>query len=189
MYPIENAETINRRLKDTFGLMNDFARYRITWPNDEFEVRKVGKTEEGFQLIHPEFRRVHKYEEWRWNHWIIERLMEVPVVNLSDLPENVLSYEPLWTLEEKELAWPPIRFICNSVEEKIGKKLFKKYKHPYEGLTTEEQLQKKDEELREIESYLYPNETRVGDALAYHGAIVVPTNYVGANKRVIEGEK
>ena len=194
MFPKENIDTINRRLKDTFGLYADKVRYRVTWPNDEFEVRRVNHTEEGFQLIHPEFRKVHKYEKWRWDHWIIERLMEVPTVNTAQLAGASLSYEPLWTLDEKELAWPPIRFICQTVEDKIKNaqngQQYQQYKHPYEGLTTEEQIQKHEQELKEIESYLYGNETRVTDALAYHGAIVVPTNYVGTDVRKLgQGEK
>lgn len=189
MYPRENIETLNRRLKDTFGLYQDKPRYRLTWPNDEFEVRRVNHTPEGFQLIHPEFQRVHKYEKWRWDKWILERIMEVPVVNMVQMAGAALSYEPLWTLEEQQIAWPPIRFICQSVEDKINKAgNFKQYKHPYEGLTTKEQLEKKQQELDEIYATLYGNETRVGDALAYHGAIVVPTNYIGSNARK-SGEK
>lgn len=186
MFPKENIETINRRLKDTFGLYNDIVRYRLTWPNDEFEVRRVNHTEEGFQLLHPEFRRVHKYEKWRFNHWILERIMEVPVVNMTQMAGANLSYEPVWTLEEIQIAWPPIRFICQQIEDKIGKTMYKQYKHPYEGLTTKEQLEKKQKELDDIYAALYGNETRVGDALAYHGAIVVPTNYIGSNARKIE---
>lgn len=189
MYPRENIDTLNRRLKDTFGSYEGHVRYRITWPNNEFEIRRMNFTEEGFQLIHPELRRVHKYEKWRWDHWILERIMEVPVVNMERLGGANLSYEPCWTLEEIQIAWPPIKFICNTIEEKIGKKLYKQYKHPYEGLTTKEQLEKKQMELDEIYQSLYGNETRVGDALAYHGAIVVPTSYIGSNARKTEDTK
>jgi len=195
----EPIPVINRRLREYFGLRAERPYFRLTWPNDEFEIRKVNYTPEGFQLIHPEFRKVHKYEKWRWDHWILERLSEVPIINMKDLPDIALSYEPIWTFDkDKPICWAPVRLLVETVlnQARAGSS-YKKYKHPYEGLTDKQAIEKRDAEVQEMYDYLYGDETKIGDALAHeHGVgfttskILLPnTSIPKPNAKIVLGDK
>jgi len=180
VFIVESVPVINKRLREHFGLRSEKAYFRLTWPNDEFEVRRTNKTPEGWTLLHPEFRKVHKYEKWRWGCWVLERLSEVPIVNLKELADTALSYEPIWTFEKGQPpAWAPVKFLITTLlEQARSAGVYKKYKHPLEGLTTEELKESKKLELEAIERELFGNETRIGDALAHEHGVGYTTSKI-----------
>ncbi len=182
---MDTIETINRRLSDQFGEVENRQNFRVVWSEDQLEKRWTNYTNEGFELIHPEVRELPKYKQWVQNKYILEKLVVVPEVN--DLTTK-LSYEPLWVFETPDgnpvrPTWMGVKFIVQAVLNNIENAgNYKKYKDPDEGLKTKEQLEKKDDELKRLQEELFPNESDVGDALAYREGISVPSNYVSGKK-------
>lgn len=190
-FPFEPIRVINKKLEDHYGLTNDKPTFRLTWPDDEFEVRNQNFTPEGLQLIHPKPQRVHKYVKYLHGFWVLERLTEVPLSNINSgvlKLEQGLSYEPLYHFYDidphtgeyiaKQPAWRPIQFLVEACLDNIKKgSTFTKYKHPKAGKSRQELIAEDVAELQEIEAYLALNETETGDALAHRQGIVVPRNY------------
>lgn len=183
---MEPVETINQRLERDYGKLDDLRPYwRVVWSEDQFEKRLTNFTAEGFELIHPEVRELRKYP-YDHNKYILEMLTEISVIDLIELPtSNGLSYEPRWVFQDKYgNALPPrydfIELIIKTIHDKIGYK-GKRYKDPYSDPKTA--LEVKEKEIKDLEGYLYGNETPVGDALAYRegvgytkGPLALPKN-------------
>ena len=170
---METLEIINKRLKDNYGETVDKPNFRIVWSETEFENRLTNFTNEGFELIHPEVRQLPKYRQWIREKYVLERLTEVPIINESELPESRLSYEPLWVFEDAKgnavrPTWPAAKFVIETVHEQVRtSSYYTKYKDPDNGLTQEQQFEKRNLELQEIQDELFGNETTIGDALAH----------------------
>ena len=64
--------------------------FRITWANDETEMRLVGELDNGIQLLYPEVREVKKYPYLK-DFYVLERLVVVPDINKEELPTQKLS--------------------------------------------------------------------------------------------------
>jgi len=176
MIPIEKIETINKRLLDHYGSTNNLPNFRIIFSEDQFENRLTNYTDEGFQLIHPEVRRLPKYKQWIQEKYILERLMEVPAINQNEL-QNILSYEPIWVFEDKEglplrPAWIAAKMVVDQIHQNMENKgIFTRYKDPDDGLKTKDQLEKKDHELKQLEEALFGDENDITDALAYGNGV------------------
>ena len=170
---METLEIINKRLKDNYGETTDKPNFRIVWSEDEFENRLTNFTDEGFELIHSEVRRLPKYRQWIKNKYVLERLTEVPVFQENELPVSKLSYEPLWVFEDVKgdavrPTWSAAKFVIETVHEQVRTAgVYIKYKDPDSGLTKEQQFEKRNLELQAIQDELFGNETTIGDALAY----------------------
>jgi hypothetical protein len=187
----EPINVINTRLKDHYGFLNGKVNFRLTWPDDEFEIRNQNFTPEGLQLVHPKAQRVHKYIKYLHGFWVLERLLEVPLTNINAgvlKLEQGLSYEPLYHFYDidpntgeykaKQPAWRPVQFLVDACLSNIkAGNTYLKYKHPKAGKNTKELIAAEQAELQEIEAYLAINETETGDALAHRQGIVVPRNY------------
>lgn len=176
MIPIESVDTINRRLRDHYGSTDEKANFRIVFSEDQFEMRLTNYTDEGFQLIHPEVRKLPKYRQWIHEKYILERLMEVPAINQTEI-QNILSYEPIWTFEDNEgfplrPAWIAAKMVVEQVLENLENKgIYTRYKDPDDGLNTKDQLEKRNVELTNLEEALFGNENDITDALAYHEGV------------------
>lgn len=172
---IEPVEVINRRLQENYGETeekgNRLPNYRIVWSEDQMELRRTDRTREGFQLAHPVVMELPKYRQWIQKKHVLERLTVVPIINEQDLPSSKLSYEPIWVFEDaKGRALPPVWPMCKFVIDGIHDRMAQAgayTRHPDHNETKEEL----DARLKEIEAYLYQNETDVGDALATKNAI------------------
>ncbi len=154
----EPINVINTRLKDHYGFTAEKVKFRLTWPDNEFEIRNQNFTPEGIQLTHPKPQRVHKYVKYLHGFWVLERLMDVPVINLHNLPDNVLSYEPIYHFYEidkntrlyvpKQPAWMPIKFLVDSLLGNMNAAgVFTKYKHPKAGKSRKELIAEDQAEL------------------------------------------
>lgn len=186
MFTYESIEVINKRLKEHYGLLEDKPNFRLQWPDEEYEIRLLNHTPEGLQLLHPVFKKVHKYLKIYHGFWVLERLTEVDVINQQHLPDTALSYEPIYHFYDlkngqataKQPAWPPIKFLIDTLLDNIRQKgIYTRYKHPNAGDTSEDIILKRLEELREMEDYLFGDETNVTTALAHQWGVVVPRNY------------
>lgn len=178
---LEPIEDINRRLEDHYGRMNDHAKYRVVWSNDQKEKR-FGHWEdylpEGlFIRAVSEVREVPKYVHIH-DRFVLERLVENPHhdENVDGAPIDRLTYEPIWTFEDKHgNALPPAWIACKYVVDHVHKMerergIYTRHKEP----TVEEAEEAKRVKLKEYTQALFGNESDVTDALRYKEGIVVP---------------
>lgn len=184
----EPIESINRQLVDLFGVDTTSGQpiWRIVWSNDQFEHRLSHHTPEGFELLQPQVQWLPKYKQWIPDKFVLERLVVVPEVSMNELPATKVSYEPIFVFENSKHEYLPpkltvAKFAIDAVYAAQGKSSLAKYKDPDFGLNTADLIQKKREELAELEADLYGNETPAGDALAYGHGVVVPHNYKEEN--------
>jgi hypothetical protein len=180
----ERIETINQQLIDCYGIdtITGLPIWRVVWSDDQYEKRLTDYDSNGIALMRPEVRLLPKYKQWLPSRWVLERLVIVPEVNAEELPTSKLSYEPIFPFEDKGgKPIPPkynvASFVIDTVYAAMGKKSMAKYVDPDIGLSTEEQLEKRNGEIQDIQNELFGNETDVGDALAHGEAIIVPRNY------------
>jgi hypothetical protein len=171
---MESVETLNERLIDYFGrdTVTGQAMFRISYSDEQYEMRLCETTESGIQLIFPVVRLAKKYPYIK-SMYVLERLVVVPEVNQPELPASKLSYEPLWTYcDDKRNSLPPVwpvtQFAIDTLYAALGKTNLAKYVEPTET---------RDERIQKIQEELFGNETDVSDALTYKEGIVVPSNY------------
>ncbi len=155
----ESIETLNKRLVGIFGKFeNGEPNYRIVWSTDQIE--KI-ITEAGEAVEKP------KYYASRNRH-ILERLTPVPI---SSNLTTKLSYEPVWTFQDKfgnalPPKWEAIFMIISTINANIhSTSNMAKYKDP--AIDPEAEA----ERLKVLENELYGNETSTGDALAVDSAV------------------
>jgi len=169
----EKIESINRQLRDTYGIDSSSSQpmWRVVWSDDQFEKRLMEYTPSGVELLVPEVMEVRKYS-YVQHRYILERLVLVPEPDKKELPESHTSYEPMWVFQDANDNYlPPVleacKFIIDTVYAAMGKKSLRKY---VEG-------EDKDARVEKIQQELFGNETAVGDALAYKEGVSVPSNY------------
>jgi hypothetical protein len=185
----EEIESINRRLVDHFGLDTSTNQpiWRVVWSEDQFEHRLgtyddfVPNTEIYLRTV-TEVRYVPKYSQWLPNVYVLERLVVVPDNNIPELPATKLSYEPIYAFRTTSgIPLPPkfaaAKFAIDLIYAAQGKSSVAKYKDPDAGLDTEQQFEKKIEEIYTLQKELFGNESYVGDALAHKQAVIVPRNF------------
>lgn len=170
----EPIESINRQLLNEYGsdIASNKPKFRVVFSDDQYENRIVTHTSEGFELLHPEVRFVPKYKQYIKDRYILERL--TPVVGETDLIEKI-SYEPVWTFQDKEGKYLPPWFEgCRFIIENILMNMaVKNYRAKYKDIMSKEQYLA---DMKSMEDELFGNETAIGDHLAYGTGIVVPGN-------------
>jgi hypothetical protein len=119
-------------------------------------------------------REVPKYSQWIQNNYVLERLVGIPQINVSELPTQKKSYEPIFVFEDaKSNALPPKLEVCKIVIDTVyaakGKGNLAKYK--------DEPVEEQKKRIAETMDYLYGDETDVSDALAHREGIVVPNKW------------
>lgn len=188
LFPRFKLDSLNRRLKDIYGLLGDKPRYRIVFSEDEYEIRMVYHTPEGLELLTPQMQKVPKYRILGrdfWERYILERLTVIPEFQENQLTER-LSYEPLWVFRDAKGGFlPPIwracQFIIENAEEAIRNKgIYTKYKDPESN--PEEAKEVYEKRIQGLIEELFGDETDTTDALAYGEGIVVPHNYTTQNQ-------
>jgi hypothetical protein len=182
---MESIQILNQRLIDKYGkYLDERAMFRLVYSEDTFEKRDVTHTRDGFQLLNPSVEEVKKYF-WINNKYILEGLKETGILRGGKI-EQIIDYEPLWVFEDGNgrpvpPVWPGIEHILESArcaqEGNNGREV-----DPDDALKDPKTMHEaKEQRLKEIQAALWPNETMVGDALAYKEAIVVPRNYTKEN--------
>lgn len=185
--PKGEINRLNRRLSDNFGSIDNQANFRLIWSEDEFENRYTNYTREGFQLQQPEVQHLPKYRQWIHDKHILERLTAVPAVDGNDLTV-IRSYEPLHVFENSKgptvPTWHVLAFIVTNVLNAIRTQgQYVKYKDPLSDPKTAMEVQKA--RIDSLVEELFPNETDLGDALAYKDGV----SYAGIEMPRNEGEK
>src|SRR5712691_9728847 len=163
----ESIETLNQRLIDHFGKFeNGEPNYRISWSEDQLEKRACTHLN-GVELLFPEIRETRKYE-YIHNKYVLERL--IPVLGNDELTTKI-SYEPLWTYEDKlgngiVPTWIGTKFIIDIVNQATGKYIVEK--EPEIEQNTKEA---REERIKLLQEELFGNSTKIGEALAYDHAV------------------
>ena len=177
--PSESIESINKRLKDTYGRFSttDIPLYRVVWGDDELEKSWTWLTHEGFELNHPVVIEKPKYKQWAPHVYFLERfLVRPPAGSDEGMPVESTGYEPLWCfMDHNQNALPPLYSVCEIVIESVlvaaakavGVHKTAKYKDPYSGLKTEEIIEKQRVALDKLEKDLFGNETPANTAIAH----------------------
>ena len=185
---METVESINKQLKDLFGVdtITGLSIWRVVWSEDQFEKR-LGTyddyTKAGLYLrTVTEVREVPKYKQWIKERYVLEQLVLVPEINKDELPTQKMSYEPLWVFQTTSGAYLPpkveaCKLIADSVYAAMDKSNLAKYKDPLSGLNSEDLVAQKAQEIDNLQEELFGNESYVGDALAHKEAVIVPRNY------------
>ena len=173
----EEIESLNRQLIDLFGIdtISGNPIWRIVWADDQREKRLTECTDTGIFLLTPEVRELPKYT-WILHKYLLERLVPIPDISKGDLPGRNLSYEPMFTFEDRRGNYLPPRLdvakiVIDSVYAAQGKTSLAKYNDP--EINPETKLKR----VTEIQDYLFGEESDVTDAMAHGEAIVVPQNY------------
>ena len=186
----EPIERINGWLVDQYGIdtVTGLPIWRISWSEDQYEKRMMSVTDEGIHLIHPEMREVPKYQHIR-ERYILERLSVV--IDNPELAGN-LSYEPIWTFEDRNRNFlPPKIDACKIIIDtvyaatrmggaantEVRKGSMRKYVDEVASLSPEGKAAKIDAMVKD----LFGNETDTTDALSYKEGVVVPHKQFGDN--------
>lgn len=174
----EKIEDINISLIREFGIATDNGKpmFRVVWGDDQLEKRMVSHTLEGMQLLHPEIQERKKYAKFGREYYILERLVIVPIVHMSDLPTDAQSYEPLhffWDKEHKPL--PPKYYICKFIIDTLYAAMGKKSMAKYIDEEAVNPIEVREARIKELEEYLFGDEsdllgrTVTGEAVGYTG--------------------
>lgn len=183
MESLESIEVLGKRLVDHFGTeWNGLPIWRIVWSEDQLEKRYATYEDyspEGIYLRSiTEWREVPKYRQWIHEKYVLERLVAVPDINISELTTK-MSYEPIYVFMDKSgfplpPKWEASKFIIDTVYAAMGKSsLGPKYVDP----DKDSPIERRNERISQLQEDLFGDETEVGDALRYKQGIVVPSNY------------
>lgn len=178
---METIETINIRLIDRFGIdtVTGMPIWRVSWSDDQREWRKMDCTPGGIQLLYPQVFDVPKYP-YICERYVLERLVVVPEINLDEIPNNKLSYEPMWVFQQADGSYiPPIfsavEFIIDTVHAAMRQDGgLRKYTED-ELHTTPEGREKR---IDTLEEELFGDESGLKGKTHLTGeGIIVPKNY------------
>lgn len=168
---------LNDQLREHFGIdtISSDPIWRVSWCNDQREMRMTDRTPEGLHLLYPELKYLPKYQ-WLKDRWILERLVVVPEFQAAELGGKAISYECLWVFEGKDKQPVPpkfeaCKFLVDLVYAAMGHRPMQKYIDPESVEPMEEQKKRIDslvEELFGDESNLL-GRTITGEAVAYTG--------------------
>jgi len=186
MQLLEPIEVLNTRLVDYFGIdtITGMAIFRISLADEQFEMRLTDSTDSGILLLHPEVRKLPKYQ-WLKGLYLIERLVLIPDVNQNELPSQKLSYEPLfvfWDKDQKYLPpkWEVAELVIRTVLAAQGKSSLARYS---DGIKTAEDAEEaKKKRIEDMMEYFSGDESGLmGSSLNSGPTAFVPHNYEKSN--------
>lgn len=184
----EPIERINSWLVDQYGIdtVTGLPIWRVVWSNDQYEKRKMSVTDEGIHLLTPIMREVPKYQHIQ-ERYVLERL--TVTVDNEEISGN-LSYEPMWTFEDKHRNYLPpkidaCKIIVDTVyaatrrggagDTEVRQGSMRKYVDELANLSPEAKAARIDGIVQD----LFGNETETTDALSYKEGVVVPRKQFG----------
>lgn len=184
----ESVESINQQLREQFGIdtISGIPIWRVVWSEEQFEYRYGTYddiTPAGLYLrTVTETRWVPKYRQWIQKKYILERLVVIPDFNKEELPDSKISYEPIWTFEDKFGNYLPpkyeaAKFIIDTIYAvQYSNHDLARYKDPEDS--QEASLELKKQRVDKIVEELFGDELgQIGLDLLHGQAISVPRNY------------
>lgn len=187
------VETLNQQLRDNFGIdtVKGLPIWRVSWAADQYEKRLAEYTDytaSGLFIRQvTEVREVPKYPWWK-DIYILERLVLVPEQNIVELVGATISYECLWSFEDKfERPLPPNYEVCEYIIYQVylaqygpKHKNLDKFKHlDLQGSNEVEEIEKKAKRIESLMVEMFGDETPWrGDSVDATGStILMPNNY------------
>ena len=181
-------EELNKWLAEQFGIdsVTGKCMWRVVWSDDQFEKRfgtYTDYTEDGKLFIREvtEVRLVPKYRQWIQHKYILEHLVAVPQQNMVELLDIKMSYENLWTFEDKNgNPLPPRRdaceFIINTVLAAMhGTGNLKKYED--DESTEEKSLELKRKRVDGLVEELFGEQSSLEGTTVTGESVIVPRNF------------
>jgi hypothetical protein len=182
-----DLELINNQLIDSFGVDTITGQpiWRIVWSDDQFEHRHgtyEDITPAGLYLrTVTETRLVPKYRQWIHQKYVLERLVVVPEQNADELPTAKVSYEPLWTFEDKDGEFLPpkyeaAKFIIDTVyAAQYANHNLARYKDPESN--QEESIELQRQRVDSLVEELFGDQSSLGGTTVTGESIIVPRKY------------
>lgn len=166
----ENVDRLNKRLRDVYGVdtVTGKEMWRVVWSNDQIEKRLdtwQDRTPEGIFIREVyEAREVKKYP-YIVDRYILENLQGVPFTNDKEMLGLRMSYEPMWTFEDRNGNYLPpyfegCQFIIDTIHQALGKKQAP-IKHPDAGKDREQILKEKADRLNNITDELFGDQSKL----------------------------
>ena len=187
----ENVSSINQQLVDLFGIdtLTGLPIWRIVFSEDQFENRYGTYddiTPSGlFLKTVTEVRYVKKYSQWIHQKYILERLVVVPDFQQDELPTNKVSYEPIWTFEDKDGNYLPpkleaAKFIIDTVyAAQYSNHNLARYKDPENSQG--ESIELKKQRVDQIVEELFGDQSSFANTTVSGETIIVPRNFEKLN--------
>lgn len=174
-------ETINDHLKKLFGVeLSGEPRFRIVWSDSQYEIRYGTYNEFYGSIFLREVKGARQTPKYPYilHRYVLEYL--VPVSN-PELPNNRLSYEPIYVFEDSKgnplpLNETVVKLVCQTVLNPTMSSIERK--------SLFEELDKKnyDQEVAYFSDMLEDSSSYLAGRLAdKDGAVVVPRNYKGGD--------
>jgi hypothetical protein len=179
----ELERNFNRPLADLFGIdtVSSQPMFRISWSDEQFEKRLTECTDAGITLLKPEVRLLPKYQ-WIRARYIIEHLVAIPNVNIPELPTTKVSYEIIWTFEDKDGNYLPphleaAKFPINTMLSAMGRHQDGRtplQKYVDDEFSQEASLDAKEKRIAEISEYLFGEQSSLQGTTVTGESIIVP---------------
>jgi hypothetical protein len=177
---------LNNSLINLFGIdtVTGQAMYRFAWSDDQYEMRLTEYSDGGILLLRPEVRKLPKYQ-WIKARYILEHLVAVPEINAEELPSVKISYEVIWTFEDKNGDFLPpnleaTKFLIATMQaamqrHKEGRNALVKYVD--DEYSQDASLEAKEKRVNEITEYLFGEQSALGGTTKTGETIIVPRNF------------
>jgi len=183
----ETIEMLNQRLVEHYGIDTSTSMpiWRVVWSEDQLEQRygiydDISPAGIFIRQV-KETRLVPKYKQWIHQKFVLEQLVAVPIINVLDLPDVKVSYEPLWVFEGRNHnylppKWEPIKLIIDTVYAVKHGSHLARYKDP--DSTQEEALELHKQKIDTIVEELFGDESGLMGTTITGETIIVPQNYL-----------
>jgi hypothetical protein len=181
-YPVlpNNIREINKLLQEHFGIDTEsgWCMWRISWSNDQYEMRLTDTTPKGIALLFPEVMNMPKYS-WIKNRWILENLVLIPEQQQMEIPQFKKSYECIWKFEDRrkeyiEPVFEAAKFIIDVVHAAKGYSPIRKYIDP----ESKEPIEEKKKRIDKLVEELFGDESSLLGRTITGEAIAMPQNYI-----------
>jgi len=181
-------EFINGQLINHFGIdtISGLPIWRVSWAPSQFEKR-FGTWEDYsenqiFLRRVTEVREMKKYPHLR-EHYVLERLVLVPLEQQMELCGAKISFEPIHPFWDNNTAplppnWEVCKLIVDTIYFRIGKGSNPVYNDP--DADGNNGLEAKKQRVQKILDGLYGNETMVGDGLDKGNAVFLDSTKQGS---------
>jgi hypothetical protein len=187
------VKRFNDQLRDLFGVDTTSGQqmWRISWSDDQFEMRESEYTDVGLLLPYPIVRELPKYPYIK-ARYVLEHLVAIPDMQSHELPTQKTSYEPLWTFEDSKKEYLPphleaCKYIINLVTDAMSlardgrstSKSFRKFLDEDEN--QEKSIENKAKRVKDYTEYLFGDQSSLGGTTVTGETIIVPRNYEVGN--------
>ncbi len=166
----EKIETINRLLRDTYGVDTVTGRvmWRVVWAPEQTEKRQY--------VLDDDVLRVAEMKKYPHigDRYVLEWLQGVPHAVSDELLGMRMSYEPIWTFMDRDGNYLPpyfegCKYIIDQLLSKLGKKQAPE-KHPDSGKSTEQLVAEHNEKVNRITDELFGDQSQITEQ---HGDTVI----------------